>query len=179
MGIRFKVILPYLLLTLLLAITGVYVVTELVTNSLSERLTNQLLESGRVVSDEIARQEISHIEVARIIAYTTGLAEAIVDKDIQALRDLAMPVAAGLAAENLFLFNDQGDELLHLIQRSDGGLAEIGAQPSAELNSLVQNLLEEKNPDSLPQRIITTDPVAAKHYYFTALLFPLRIKQSG
>ena len=37
MSIRFKVILPYLLLTLLVAVTGVYVVTRLVANSLNER----------------------------------------------------------------------------------------------------------------------------------------------
>ena len=56
MSIRFKVILPYLLLTLIVAVTGAYVVTRLVSSSLSERLSNQLLEAGRVVSDEFARQ---------------------------------------------------------------------------------------------------------------------------
>jgi len=64
-SIRFKVILPYLLLTLIVAITGAYVVTRLVSKSLSERLSNQLLESGRVVSDVMARQEIKHLEAAR------------------------------------------------------------------------------------------------------------------
>ena len=67
LSIRFKVILPYLLLTIIVAVTGAYVVTRLVTNSLNERLTNQLLEAGRVVSDSMARQEIKHLETARII----------------------------------------------------------------------------------------------------------------
>ena len=56
MSIRFKVIIPYLLLTILVAITGAYVVTSLVSNSLSERLNNQLIEAGRIVSDDFARQ---------------------------------------------------------------------------------------------------------------------------
>ena len=77
MSIRFKVILPYLLLTLIVAVTGVYVVTSLVSNSLQERLTNQLLEAGRVISDDFARQEMTHIETARVVAYTVGLAEAL------------------------------------------------------------------------------------------------------
>ena len=58
MSIRFKVILPYLLLTLIVAVTGAYVVTRLVSSSLGERLTNQLLEAARVVSGTMARQEV-------------------------------------------------------------------------------------------------------------------------
>ena len=77
MSIRFKVIFPYLLLTLIVAVTGAYVVTRLVSNSLSERLSNQLLEAGRVVSDTMARQEMKHLEAARIVAFTRGLGEAL------------------------------------------------------------------------------------------------------
>ena len=62
MSIRFKVILPYLLLTLIVAVTGAYVVTRLVSSSLGERLSNQLLEAGHVISDTMARQEIKHLE---------------------------------------------------------------------------------------------------------------------
>src|SRR6266511_4565277 len=75
MSIRFKVILPYLLLTLIVAVTGAYVVTRLVSSSLSERLSNQLLEAGHVVSDTMARQEIKHLEAARIIAIRGGRAK--------------------------------------------------------------------------------------------------------
>jgi hypothetical protein len=77
MSIRFKVILPYLLLTLIVAITGAYVVTRLVSSSLSERLSNQLLEAGHVISDSMARQEMKHLQAARLIAYTRGLGEAL------------------------------------------------------------------------------------------------------
>src|SRR5688500_4736938 len=81
-SIRFKVILPYLLLTLIVAVTGAYVVTRLVSSSLNERLENQLAESGRVISDAMARQEIRQLEAARIIAYTRGLGEAVQAGDI-------------------------------------------------------------------------------------------------
>jgi hypothetical protein len=70
MSIRFKVIVPYLLLTLLVAVTGVYVVTRLVAGSLNERLTNQLLEAGRVVSDALARQELKHVEPTTAVTWT-------------------------------------------------------------------------------------------------------------
>ena len=87
MSIRFKVILPYLLLTLIVAVTGAYVVTRLVSSSLSERLSNQLLEAGRVVSDTMARQEIKHLEAARIVAYTRGLGEALRAGDVDQVTD--------------------------------------------------------------------------------------------
>ena len=173
MSIRFKVILPYLLLTLLVAVTGVYVVTNLVTNTLSERLTNQLLEAGRVVSDDMARQEIAHVETARVIAYTRGIAEAIIEESKQDLRSITMPVAAGLGVENLFIFGNQGEEHIHFIQRSDGGLAEFDSQPSARLEKIASELLAENNPDSLPRRVLYTDPVDGKYYYFTAVPIPL------
>ena len=57
-SIRIKVILPYLLLTLLVAITGAYVATRLVTESLMEGLNNQLLEAGQFVSDGFAEREV-------------------------------------------------------------------------------------------------------------------------
>jgi hypothetical protein len=78
-SIRFKVILPYLLLTLLVAVTGAYVVTRLVANSLEERLANQLLEAGRVISDSMARQEIDQVQSARVVAFTRGVGEALRD----------------------------------------------------------------------------------------------------
>ena len=173
LSIRFKVILPYLLLTLLVAVTGVYVVTNLVTNTLSERLTNQLLESGRVVSDDIARQEISHIEKARIIAYTRGLAEAITEKSTDDLRALALPAVSGLDVENLFLFGKQGDETLHFLQRPDGGLAEFNTQSSETLRKIALDILAKNNPNTLPQRTLDIDPVDGKYYYFTAIPIPL------
>ncbi|HID89344.1 MAG TPA: hypothetical protein EYH27_00690 [Anaerolineales bacterium] len=51
LNIRHKIVLPYLVLTLIVAAVGTYVVTDLVAGSLDERLTNHLLEAGRVVSD--------------------------------------------------------------------------------------------------------------------------------
>ena len=100
MSIRIKVILPYLLLTLFVALTGAYVVTRLVTDSLAERLNNQLLEAGRVVSDNFARQEIQHVENARVIVFTRGMGEALQVEDQTALASLALPASEGFGIEN-------------------------------------------------------------------------------
>ena len=171
MSIRYKVILPYLLLTLLVAITGAYVVTRLVTSSLSERLNNQLLEAGRVVSDKFARLELQHIDNARIIVFTRGVAEALRDTDRPTLDILITPSASGINIENLFIANLQGQEMLHLHRQPDGALLNV-TKPAQKIDSdITQPLLETRNLNALPTRIIDRDPVNNRWYYFTGIPF--------
>jgi signal transduction histidine kinase len=168
-SIRFKVILPYLLLTLIVAVTGAYVVTRLVSSSLSERLANQLVEAGRVVSDTMARQEIKHLEDARLIAYTRGLGDAVQIGNIEQVRDLAMPVAGGSNVESLMVFDTEGQEALHLIKQSDGSMQPVTQPGSLTTLKVVENILAEDNPNSLPQRELALDPVNGRYYYFTSI----------
>jgi signal transduction histidine kinase len=175
-SIRFKVILPYLLLTLVVAITGVYVVTKLVANSLNERLTNQLLEAGRVVSDGMSRQDLKHTQVARIVAFTRGLGEALEKNDAATVSDLAKPIAGGLDAENLILVNLQGQELLHLVKGRDRTFQEVVGQSGAGNWNFVQALLKNKDGQSPPQRGIMPDPADQRQYYYSAI--PITINNS-
>ena len=170
MSIRIKVILPYLLLTLIVAITGAYIVTRLVTDSLSERLQNQLLEAGRIVSDDIARQEIQHIENARIIIFTRGVAEALIDSN-SVLDGLVLPTASGIGIENLFIFNIQGQEMLHLLEQADGGLLNVTKPTRDNTFDFIQSTLAGNNPDAPPTRAIRKDPENNRWYYYTAVPF--------
>ncbi len=169
MSIRFKVILPYLLLTLIVAVTGAYVVTRLVSNSLSERLSNQLLEAGRVVSDTMARQEIKQLDAARIVAFTRGLGEALSQGNREEAARLAKPAAGGLDVENLIVFDAQGNESFHFIKQSDGSLMEVSQPGRLSTLSIVQKLLAENDPDSLPRRELALDPIDKRYYYFSAI----------
>lgn len=169
MSIRFKVILPYLFLTLVVAITGVYVVTNLVADSLNERLTNQLLEAGRVVSDSVARQEIKHIEVARIVAFTRGLGEALQANDAATVSALAKPIAGGLDAENLIFIDMNGQELLHLVKGRDRTFQEVVIQNVSGRWPFVQTLLTNRDPENLPQRGIMLNPANQRQYYYSAI----------
>jgi signal transduction histidine kinase len=171
-SIRFKVILPYLLLTLVVAVTGVYVVTRLVAGSLNERLTNQLLEAGRVVSDDIARQEIKHVEAARIVAFTRGLDEALLSGDRERLTALASPIASGLGIENLILIDRSGREVTHLILSADGKLRQVTEAIGAGNSPLVQPLLKGNDPEALPRRALGLNPADGRYYYFTTIPVP-------
>jgi len=170
-SIRIKVILPYLLLTLLVAITGAYVVTNLVTDSLSERLNNQLLEAGRVVSDIFARQEIQHIDNARIVIFTRGVAEALRDTDHSTLHNLVLPTASGIGIENIFIIDMQNQEMLHLLGQADGTLFDVTKSTQENALKFIQPMLESNNPDTPPAREISKDPENNHWYYFTAVPF--------
>ncbi len=169
LNIRNKIILPYLLLTLTVAVVGIYVVTRLVASSLDERLTNQLLEAGRVVSDSLVRREVSHLESARIVAFTRGLNEAMAAHDQPRVAALAAPVASGLGIENLVVVDAQGREMLHLLEREDGSLKPMEGQWESLTLWVGQTLIKTGNPTSLPKRILGVHPANLRYYYLTAI----------
>ena len=171
MSIRFKVILPYLILTLLVAITGAYVVTNLVTDSLAERLNNQLLEAGRAVSDRFARLELQQIDDARIIVFTRGVAEALRDADRPVLDALVTPTASGVDIENLIIVDLEGQEMLHLQSQADGAFLNVTKPGQKTVLSFIQPMLESRNSDAPPSRVINRDPENNHWYYFTAIPF--------
>jgi signal transduction histidine kinase len=167
-SIRSKVILPYLLLTVIVAITGAYVVTNYVVGSLQERLNNQLLESGRAVSDSFLKQYEKQVDNALVVANTIGVGDAISERDFSGLSALLMPTASGLRIGNLFIFDQQGQEMLHL-QSQQGAFFDVTRPGQAIHWSLIQPLLESQNPTALPRGEINQDMLNQKWYYFTAL----------
>ncbi len=178
MSIRFKVILPYLLLTLVIAIAGVYVVTKLVTDTLTERLTNQLLEAGRVVSDEIRRQEVKHMQFGRNAALTIGMSEAVANNDAETVAVISEPIAGGNNIENLIVLNSNGHELVHFIKGTDGAIKKVEAQSGIVTLPLISKFLAEKDPDASPRRQLVSDSFN-KYYYLTSLPISLNGKMVG
>ncbi len=173
LNIRSKIIVPYLILTLVVAVIGTYVVTTLVASSLDERLNNHLLEAGRVVSDTLVRQELGHLETARLVAFTRGLAEALQAGNRQQATAIAGPAAANSNVEILILTDAAGSEIVHLLRRADGSLERVEGYDLSTL-WLTQSLLERGDPDSLPVRAIGRHPADQRLYYFTAIPVPLQ-----
>jgi signal transduction histidine kinase len=120
-GLRAKLIIPYVLLTLLIASVGVYVITRLVTSSVVERFNNQLLESSRVAGDGIVRQERTHLEDLRLMAFTEGVPEALVARDPQALKDLLFPLALNNDIQAVTVIDLNGIEVITLAKHPVSG----------------------------------------------------------
>lgn len=168
MSIRLKVALPFVLLTVVVFMIAVYVVTRLVTGTLTERLTNQLLESGRVVSDSFVRQEGVHVNEALRIVYTTGLAEAVLDEDRETLMRLVEPAFGGGTIENVILVSPQGTEVLHLI-RNGSDIQRVELDTGAGQSPIVIPFLRSQNPQDPPRRALGGNLVNDELYYYTSL----------
>ncbi|MFN8458356.1 MAG: ATP-binding protein [Anaerolineae bacterium] len=114
-SIRYKIIIPYALLTLVLAGLGVFIITRLVAIRFEDRLKNQLLEAGKVVSDEVVNQERQRLEVERAVSNTKGLSTALVDRDFVELDRLVSPLIANSRdIDSVVLVDTQGKEVLRL-----------------------------------------------------------------
>ncbi len=120
-GLRAKLIIPYVILTLLIASVGVYVITRLVTSSVVERFNNQLLEASRVAGDGIVRQERTHLEDLRLMAFTEGVPEALVAHDAQTLKDLLFPLAFNNDVQAVTVIDLNGSEVITLAKHPVSG----------------------------------------------------------
>jgi signal transduction histidine kinase len=169
MSIRVKIALPFLLLTVVVSVIGVYVVTRLVTGSLAERLTNQLLESGRVVSDSFIRQEELHVTEALRVVYTVGLSEAVSARDKESVLRIVGPAFGSGTVENMILISEQGGEVLHLLRGEDGKVIIVEQDTGAGNSPIVTPFLESRNPSAPPRRSLGSNFVNKQLYYYTAL----------
>jgi signal transduction histidine kinase len=166
-SIRFRVILPYLFLTLVVAVAGAYILTRIVADELSERLTNQLLEAGRVVSDDIVRQELNQVETARVAANTRGLADALATDQRSALEEIAAPVAAGHQVESLIIFDAQGQVAANILREPAGTYAISSVRMTGV--GIVDAFLDAGDPSDLPRRDFLVNPADGRVYYYSAL----------
>lgn len=177
MSIRFKVIIPYVILTLVVAVIGVYVITQLVSVRQEERLRNQLREAGRIVSDEFSKQEKQNIEKARLIAYTANLAESLRTGDRAALERLVVPQAEGNRLEQLFLIDEQGREQLHLFRNPDGVLETINYETGLGNSPWLSALLLHNSESA--SRVFGQNPIDGRYYHYSALSVVLDRKTIG
>jgi len=147
--IRWKIVLPYAFLTVLLAVVGSYLATELVTGSLEERFQNRLAEAGRGVSDKVVRKEREHLETVRAVAFTEGVAEAVQAGDSGALIPLVKPIAVNAKVERLEVLNGQGRRLTALQMTDPRSLsyAELADEDIPSEWPLVQRILQGETDD--------------------------------
>ncbi|MBX3059557.1 MAG: HAMP domain-containing protein [Anaerolineae bacterium] len=110
-GIGSKIIFPYLLLTLIVAGIGAFIVVNLVTGTLQERFNNQLLDAGRVVAESMVGYEADRLAVLRQIAFTEGVAESVAADDRQMLTEIVPPIMANSPADATVLLDNNGREL--------------------------------------------------------------------
>ncbi len=111
LSIGTKIILPYFLLTLVVASVGAFVVTNLVASSLEERITNQLLDAGQIVAEGMVRQEDQRLQTLRAVIGTSGIPAAVANDDPATLGKLAPQIIINSNTDAVLLLNMDGVEV--------------------------------------------------------------------
>ncbi|MCL4560891.1 MAG: HD domain-containing protein [Chloroflexi bacterium] len=120
--IRLKITLPYLLLAIILALGATYMIYRIVFDNIDERFTNQLIEAGKISSDWMVREEDRLLETLRLLSYTQGTAQAVLDGDAQRLRELSIGIALNNSEEVIEFLDVQGSPILTMRHRTGGNL---------------------------------------------------------
>ena len=168
-----KIIIPYAVLTLVLAALGIFVVVQLVAGSFEERLKNQLKDAAQIVADEVVARERTRLEIERVVANTVGVPNAVVNRDTDMLNELVSPVIANTQIiDSIIMVDTQGTELIRLQRQGEGSgaIVETDIDSGADLYSwpAVQEVLSRDgyktiqlalDPDSNKIIIYTVGPI--------------------
>jgi len=167
--IHWKIIAPYVLLTIVLAGAGTFIAARLVTGSLKERFDNQLVESARVASDSVVRRERQHLEVVRGVAFTEGVAKAVEAGDSKQLLTLVQPLAANNKAELVQVLDTRGQPVLG-VRLTDPQSLQYSALAATEGETswpIVQGVLAGKQ-DNLGDKFAQIAGTEAGYALYTA-----------
>ena len=142
--IQLKIIIPYLLLSLLLVIGAGYFVSRVALDTIEDRFVNNLIEMGRLASAWMVEEENQRIESLRLIANTEGLAWAIQNENAEELRELTYGIALNTQEESIVILDHQGQAILslHHIKNGDRQDYEFSkGDPSFADLALFQNII--------------------------------------
>lgn len=102
---------PFLLITIIVAGLGVFIVTRLVTTTIDERLSNQLISSAQAAENAMVTLETEQLAALRSMVFTEGVAEAIIADDSDTLNELLTPIVANNLIDTAIVFDVSGDVL--------------------------------------------------------------------
>lgn len=114
-SIRTRIILPYVILTILVAFAGTYIVTTLVQGSLEERLLSQLADAAGVANDEVALFETSLLSQLRELTFLQGAYEAMRDGDSQTVQQLLVPSISNSAIRRAIITDLNANVVLDIV----------------------------------------------------------------
>lgn len=166
-SLRAKLVLPYMLLTLILAFLGIFIITRLVTSSVRERFVNQLYEAGRVSADGVVRQEREHLSSLRLMTFTIGVADAIQAGDRNELVDLLRPLALNDGLEGVVVLDGAGREVVSLMRQSENEDFRLTAGSSFAQYGFVQRVLEG-GTDEAGDKFVGIVETSVGPYLFTS-----------
>jgi putative nucleotidyltransferase with HDIG domain len=116
LSIRAKLTLPYVLLSLLIALGGGLIVTRLMLESVEQRFTNQLLESRKLASELMVHEEDRLLETLRLLIYTDGVPSAMRRRDQDKILELVYPATFNAGEDAVIVLDKFGVVIASMIR---------------------------------------------------------------
>ena len=118
--IRTKLTVPYLVLSLSLAVAAAYLITQLVIENLQERFNKQLFEAGKISSELIVSYEMQLLETLRLLTNAEGVPAALHSNDPDELRSLTLGIIVNDQQEAAEFLDLSGNHVLSIHHRPGG-----------------------------------------------------------
>ncbi len=109
-----QITVPYVILAILTAVGGIYILTQIVVDSVEERFTNQLIDTARLSEEGLVRVQQKLLESQRLLSHVQGIDLAIENRQRSILADLALPIAYNAELEAIVFLDEIGNPLLSL-----------------------------------------------------------------
>lgn len=166
-GLQAKLILPYVLLSLVLALVVVFIVARWVSGSARQGFNGQLQAVQDSAADGLTRIENSQLDSLRLLVFTQGLPEAMTSGDADRVVDLITPLALNAGMPIVTLVDGAGREMATLTLRSDGtSYARTGGADLSGVGIVARVL--EGDQDTSGDKFADILTVQGRHYLFTS-----------
>ncbi|MCW5877650.1 MAG: HD domain-containing protein [Anaerolineales bacterium] len=163
-----QITVPYILLALLIAAGGTYVVTRLIFQSLEERFLNELIQTTIISKQSLVRTEESLLAAQRLAGHTIGVAQAISAGDTELLRALVEPGAFNTGLEALAILQADGQALLSLgLDDASNGYQELSTLSAYSQQDFVHKALTGAE-DTAGDKFVGLVPTQAGQYLFVS-----------
>jgi two-component system, OmpR family, phosphate regulon sensor histidine kinase PhoR len=170
-GVHARLIVPFLVVSVVIAGIGVFIVTRLVAGSVQERFSNQLLDSAHAAANAVAEIERQQLATLRVMVFTEGVAAELAEGGTAVLDLWLRPLAANAAVDELIVFNRQGQSVLRLEQiPSEVGAAyrQTPAVNIAHWHGIRRLLNQELDAQGDKYVDLVNEPGAQRRVFFSA-----------
>ena len=135
---RYKITFPYALLAVLFALVSAFLVSRYVLESIMDRFTVQLIDSGKLSADWMVQEEGRLLETLRLVAHTEGIVGAVRATDSEQLKGMALPIIMNSQEDAVEILDARGISLLSIhhvpgtsweetiISKGDTSFADLG-----------------------------------------------------
>lgn len=172
--LRLKVIIPYMILTVIMALIGASIISRIVRDSLEARFLNQLIETGKLAADRMVIEENTLLQAIRLLTNIEGMSEAVQNADAARLRELVLPIAINNELQSIDILDLNGMSLLsmqHQVGMDIGTYRyEQGSSIFAEWHIVQQVLVGELDQGRDKFSGIATAPWG-EYFYISSPLF--------